>query len=460
MLPSVPDAGASRRRPADRPVADVLREPLAWLEAHVNRERDPSRPKTLATMRELLDLLGNPQDAAPVIHVTGTNGKGTTVRIASALLAARGLSVGTYTSPDLERVNERISRDGRAVDDETLARLLDDLRLREGLLSEVPSRFELLTAAAFAYFAEVAVDVMVVEVGVGGRLDATNVCEAEVAVVTNVELDHMELLGPTRRHIATEKAGIVWPGSTLVLGETDPELAPIFEAREPARIDRRDREFGVGASRPVVGGRLVDLFTRYGRHEEVFLPLHGAHQATNAACALAAVEDLFDAGLPRPLVEAGLGAARSPGRLEILERGPLVLADGAHNPAGMAALRRAIDEEFADRRPWYLVVGCLGGRDRAALLAPWKGLEVARVVVCEPDSPRGVPPEVLAEDVRALGYPADVIPDVPDAVAYARELAGNDGSPEAAVLVTGSLYVVGEARHALRSGASGEAAGP
>lgn len=460
MSPSVPEGPSSRRRPADRRVADVLQEPLAWLEAHVNRERDPSRPKTLATMRELLDLLGNPQDAAPVIHVTGTNGKGTTVRIASALLAARGLSVGTYTSPDLERVNERIGRDGRAVDDETLARLLDDLRLREGLLSEVPSRFELLTAAAFAYFAEVAVDVAVVEVGVGGRLDATNVCEAEVAVVTNVELDHMELLGPTRRHIATEKAGIVWPGSTLVLGETDPELEPIFEAREPARIDRRDREFGVSASRPAVGGRLVDFFTRYGRHEEVFLPLHGAHQAANAACALAAVEGLFDASLPRPLLEAGLAAVRSPGRLEILERGPLVLVDGAHNPAGMAALRRAIDEEFADRRPWYLVVGCLGGRDRAALLAHWKGLEVARVVVCEPDSPRRVPADVLAEDVRALGYPADVVPDVPDAVAYARELAGNDGSTEAAVLVTGSLYVVGEARHALRSQASGEAAGP
>lgn len=460
MAPSCSGGRASRRRPADRPVPDVLREPLAWLEDHVNRERDPSRPKTLSAMRELLDLLGNPQDAAPVIHVTGTNGKGTTVRIASALLAARGLSVGTYISPDLERVNERISRDGRAVDDETLARLLDDLRLREGLLSEIPSRFELLTAAAFAYFAEVAVDVMVVEVGVGGRLDATNVCEAEVAVVTNVELDHMDLLGPTRRHIATEKAGIVWPGSTLVLGETDPELEPIFEARQPARIDRRDREFGVAASRPAVGGRLVDLFTRYGRHDEVFLPLHGAHQATNAACALAAVEDLFDAGLPRPLVEAGLGAARSPGRLEVVGREPLVLLDGAHNPAGMAALRRAIDEEFGDRRPWYLVVGCLGGRDRAALLSPWKGLEVARVVVCEPDSPRRVPADTLAEDVRALGYPVDVLPDVPDAVAYAHELAGNDDSPEAAVLVTGSLYVVGEARHALARAAGGEAPGP
>ena len=204
---------------------------LRWLDDHVDLERrDPSRraTPTLERMWELATLLGSPQAAYPVVHVTGTNGKTSTSRMISALLAARGLSVGLYTSPHLERVNERLAWNGDPVSDDDLAALIDSISAVEPLMTEPPSYFEILTAAALAWFAEIAVDVAVLEVGLGGTWDATNVADASVAVVTNVGIDHVEYLGPTAHQIAREKAGIVKAGSALVLGETDPELAPFF----------------------------------------------------------------------------------------------------------------------------------------------------------------------------------------------------------------------------------------
>src|ERR1700686_3116271 len=272
-----------------------LPEALAFLDVHVNFETAPARrlAPTLDRMRALCTLLGEPQQAYPVVHLTGTNGKGSTARMISALLAAHGLSVGTYTSPHLERINERWVWNGEPIDDDTLAKPPPDLEPFEDHLGVRLSHFEVLTAAALRWFADVAVDVAVLEVGLGGRWDATNGADGAVAVVTNVGLDHAEVIGPTRAHIAAEKSGIVKPDSILVLGEPDPALVPIFEARAPSALWLRDRDFGCTRNLLAVGGRLVDLRTPSGETDDVFVPLHGPHQGDNAAAALAATEAFF-----------------------------------------------------------------------------------------------------------------------------------------------------------------------
>ena len=253
-------------------------------------------PAPLSRMEALIELLGSPQLQYPAIHITGTNGKTSTARMTTALLVSAGLSVGTDTSPYLQRLNERMSWNGEPISDEELDRILVLLSDVEPVLADRPSYMEIINAAAFEWFADIAVDVAVIEVGLGGKWDATNVVDGRVAVVTNVELDHVEYLGPTRRGIAEEKAGIVKPGATLVLGETDPELVPIFTERGPARVTR-GVDFGVSANALALGGRLVDLFTPYASYPDLFLPLHGSHQADNAAAALAAAECFLE----RPL---------------------------------------------------------------------------------------------------------------------------------------------------------------
>ncbi len=263
---------------------------------------------TLDRIRALCDLMGEPQLAAPVIHVTGTNGKGSTVAIATRLFEAVGLTVGAFTSPDLAVINERITRNGEPIGDSELIEVLASLAVLEPMLDSRPTRFDLLTAAAFRWFADVAVDVAVIEVGLGGRWDATNVVIPLVSVVTNVSEDHMEVLGPTLIDVASEKSGIVKEGSLLVLGETDPALAAVFlQAAERVGAtdvwrrgtNKGEGDFGCDANDVAVGGRLVDLRTPGGSYEQVFLSLHGAHQGDNAACALAAVEAFFAS----PLVE-------------------------------------------------------------------------------------------------------------------------------------------------------------
>ena len=217
------------------------------------------------------------------MHITGTNGKTSTARLVAGLLRAHGWKVGTYTSPNLERVNDRISIDGIEVDDDTLDSLLHTVERAEPHLTEPPSYFEILTAAALYWFSDEAVDVAVIEVGLGGTWDATNVVDADVAVVTNVALDHVEYLGPDRPSIARDKAGIITPMSSLALGETDPELVEIFAAREPQQLMLRGRDFGVTAYRLAVGGHTVDITTPRARYDEVFLDLHGSYQLDNAA---------------------------------------------------------------------------------------------------------------------------------------------------------------------------------
>jgi len=397
-------------------------------------------------MRELCAVLADPQHDQPTVHVTGTNGKGSVARMVTRLLGAHDLPVGTYLSPHLERVNERISRNGEPISDEALARMLTDLAGVEPLLQHRPSYFELLTAAAFRWFSDEAVAAAVVEVGLLGRWDATNVVDGTVAVLTNVGHDHTDGRGDWRSHIAEEKAGIVKAGSTFVVGETAPELAPVFDATPAQETWWRDRDFACTQNRLAVGGRLLSLRTPGGSYDDVLLPLHGEHQGENAAVALAAAEAFFDRPLEDDLVREAFVSVENPGRFEVVRHDPLLILDGAHNPEGALAAAATLAEGFTILGQRRLVVGVLEGRDPSELLAILDAASAAEVVCCTPDSPRALDAAALAAEVRAAGGTARVVPDVGDALAVALE-ASRD---EDAVLVTGSLYTVGLARTACR----------
>jgi dihydrofolate synthase/folylpolyglutamate synthase len=429
---------------------------LAWLDGHIDFEsKMPSRRAlpTLDRMRALMTLLGDPQESIPSVHVTGTNGKGSTSAMVTALMMAQGLNVGTYTSPNLERVSERLAYNGEPIDDESFLGVLSELASLELMLQERPTRFELLTAAAWSWFADNAVDAMVIEVGLGGTWDSTNVMHGDVALLTNFSYDHTDVLGPTLEGIAADKSGIIEEGSAVIVGETRADLVAIVEA-QAARVGAAavwvaGRDFGCEDNRVAVGGRLVTLWTPGGRYEDVLVPLHGAHQGTNAACALAAAEAFFGRPLDAAVVDEGFGIVRVPGRLEVVGRRPLVVLDGAHNVAGMTALGLALAEEFAVEGNTVAVVGMLSGRDPSAMLAALAPAGVSTVVACQPDSPRALPAADLADAGRALGLTVHVEPSVHDALALARGLVNARGL----IVITGSLYTVGAARSEVLAGA-------
>jgi dihydrofolate synthase / folylpolyglutamate synthase len=421
--------------------------PRAWLDGHVNLEATAGKVEALSLdrMRSLVSVLGDPQAAYPVIHLTGTNGKGSTARMVEAVLRAHGLSVGLYTSPDLEGVEERLVWDGRPIEPDDLDTLLRDLAAVEDLVDGTPSRFELLTAGAFRWFADLAVDVAVVEVGLLGRYDATNVADGTVAVVTNVGHDHTDGGPGWRRQVAGEKAGILKPGATLVLGETDPDLYPVFEEEGAERIWRRGRDFDAERNRAAVGGRLVDVRTPLSALEDLYLPVHGAHQGENLAVALTAAEAFFDRALDEDVVGEALGGLALPGRFEIVSREPLLVLDGAHNVDGVAALAATLRDDFPPVPTTVVVLGMLGGRDPAEMVAALD-LGAHDVVLCTTaPSPRALPAAEVAAVVEAAGLEVEVEPAVVEALGRARALA----TPEDRIVVTGSLYVVGAARAAL-----------
>jgi dihydrofolate synthase / folylpolyglutamate synthase len=455
--------------PRRQRVNKVLRYPMnhseavAWLDAHVNMEKGstvndvagtavpPRRldPPSLDRMRTLLRYLGEPQLDVPFVHVTGTNGKGSTARMISSLLAASGRSVGTYTSPHLERLNERLSYNGAAIDDRDLAQVLSDVALAEEAGGEPCSFFELTTAAAYRWFGDVAVESAVIEVGMGGNWDATNAGDGAVAVVTNIDLDHTEFFGPTREHVAREKVGIVKPESTAVFGERDPQIARLLHdlARErgATTIWQRGTDFDVTANRLAIAGRVLNLKTAHTRYEDVFVPLHGAHQGDNAAIALAAVEAFLEEPLDGDVVRAGFAAVENPGRLEVLGRRPLIVLDGAHNPAGAVVLRQSIDEAFAACERRVIVIGLLEGRDEVEIVRTvCEG--ATEVIAVAPSSPRAMNPERIRAACTAIGVSCGVARNVSDALARGKELTGETDM----LLVTGSLYLIGEARPLLR----------
>jgi len=413
-------------------------------------------------MRALLDASADPQKAYPVLHLTGTNGKTSTARMLASLLGASGLAVGSTTSPHLERINERITgpplgprrreKVRRQHDPIPDAELADQLRVLQGiesLMAERSSWFELVTACAFRWFADVAVDAAVVEVGMGGCWDATNVADGQVAVLTTVALDHTEYLGPTVADIAREKAGIIKAGATVVVGERDPAVVEAVERRAAevgaARVLLLERDVVCEGNEMAVGGRLLDIRTPWAEHTEVFLPLHGRHQGYNAVLAVAAAEAFLDAPLSEEVLAEGLGRVTSPGRLEVRGRDPLVLLDGAHNVQGMAALSRALDEEFAGTGPLVAVVGVLAGHDPGDLLDALGPDRLRLVIACRAPSPRTLEPDQVASAARHRGVEAVEVFSVAEALDAARA----DVAADEAILVTGSLYVVGAARACL-----------
>lgn len=427
----------------------TLADGLAWLDEHVNLEAKAGHIEGLSLdrMRTLVAYLGDPQTSYPVIHLTGTNGKGSTGQLITRLLTESGLSVGTYTSPHLERIDERIARNGEPIDDDDLAELLADLRRVESSVGDTSSYFELLTAGALRWFADIAVDVAVVEVGLLGRYDATNVCDGIVAVVTNVGRDHTDGQGDWRTRIAEEKSGIVKPDSTLVLGETDPQLLPIFHRAGAREVWERERDFECELNELAVGGRLLQLRTPSTTYEEVYLSLHGAHQGENAAAALAAAEAFFAAPVPDDVVRDAFGQVSMPGRFEVVGREPLIVIDCAHNPEGAAVAAATLHDDFETSGDTIIVVGMLSPRDPLAFLSALDAADASLVIASAAPSPRSLPPEDIAHAARELGVSAVVEPDVRAAVDHARRVAG----PNDAVLVTGSLWFVGPARAHLTS---------
>lgn len=415
-------------------------------------------------IRDLMDVLGSPQRAYPAIHLTGTNGKTSTARMIDALLRAHGLHTGRYTSPHLETVRERISLDGEPVSEERLVATYGEVaplaELIDARSSEPLTYFDMTTAMAYAAFADAPVDVAVVEVGLGGEDDATNVIEAGVCVLTPIGLDHTEWLGDTIEDIAWAKAGIIHKGATVVSAlQTEEAMRPILErcAEMGATLAREGSEFGVIERTQAVGGQLLTLQGLGGVYQEIFLPLFGAHQAQNAAVALAAVEAFLGAGkgkqLEADLVREGFAQVDSPGRLERVRSAPTILLDGAHNPHGMAATVSALEDEFAFRH-LVAVVAVLGDKDVSGLLDLLEPV-AARIVVTQNSSPRSMPVGELAQTaIEIFGEDrVTVAQTMPDAISEAVVIAEEDTSGELSgvgVLITGSVVTVADARKLLK----------
>lgn len=426
---------------------------LAYLDEHINLEKmlagERATAPTLDRIRELLALLGDPEKQYPIVHVTGTNGKTSTSRAISRLFGAHDLSVGTYTSPHLVSVTERILRDDQPISGEDFAALVAQLARLEPLMSARPTWFELVTAAGYAHFADTAVDVAVVEVGLGGTWDATNVGDGAVAVITSIGLDHAEFLGDTLESVAGEKAGIIKPGATVVVGDVGDGPREVIDVRADevgaASVIYAGEDFAVTSDRTAVGGRLVSLRTPHERYHELFLPLHGTHQSENLACAVAATEAFFGRGLGEDVVQAALSGLTSPGRLEVVGRHPLVIVDGTKNEAGAAAARAALDDEWAVAQPRVLVVGMLQGKgkDPARLLDALGARDAKLVIGVAAPSPRTVPADEIADAARTLGVAAETASSVEEGIARAKTEAGEEGL----VLVAGSLYVAGAVAH-------------
>ena len=409
-----------------------------------------------ARVEALCELLGTPQRSYPVIQVAGTNGKGSTAIMIDALLRALGLRTGRFTSPHLIDVTERISIDGEPISADTFDELVTQT---QPLIDIVDARaidgvpmtfFEVITALAYAAFAEAPVDVAVVEVGLGGVTDATNVMDAQVAVICPVDYDHTHLLGDTLTEIATEKAGIIKPGSQVVLAGQQPEAAAVLVRRcaeVGAKVYLEGVEFGVLERTPAVGGQMLRLDTAGGPVGELVLPLFGEHMARNAALAVAAVEAFLGGKALAPEVIAeGLAEVSAPARLEVVRRSPTVVLDTCHNPHGARATLAAVTEAFAFS-PLIGIVAVMADKDVAGLLETFD--EEFSTIVCTTvdGTSRALAPEALGERATEV-FGADrvrVAPTMADAIEVAVALADEAG-PGAGVLIAGSVIAAGQAR--------------
>lgn len=418
----------------------------------------------LAPLFRAMDVLGEPNKAYPIIHVTGTNGKTSTSRMIESVLRAHGLSTGRYTSPHLSKVTERISIDGHPVPDETFVRIWDEIRpylqiVDSELEAEGQPRltyFECLTILGFAIFADQPVNVAIIEVGLGGITDATNVGDGQVSVVTPISLDHTDLLGDTTEDIAHEKAGIIKPGGYLVSAAQPLDAAQVLlekanEVGVPFRFE--GVEFGVESRTVAVGGQVVTIQGIAGRYPELMVPLHGAHQAQNAAVAVAALEAFFggEKEVDFEVLQEGFAAVTSPGRLEVVRTAPTIIVDAAHNPDGIKASAAALQEAFTFTR-LVPVVGVLKEKDAEEILRELReslGDMASEYCFTQSNSPRAVPAAELAELAVDLGFGEDnvhIAEKLDDALEWAVERAEANDDLSGGVLVTGSITLVAEAR--------------
>jgi dihydrofolate synthase/folylpolyglutamate synthase len=454
MSDSSPEAG-SAPRPAE--TFDEAEDALLsrWPETRL----EPS----LDRIQAFTELLGDPQTTYPVIHLTGTNGKTSTSRMIDTLLRALNLRTGRFTSPHVETMHERISIDGEPLDDEQFVRAFTEVAAYTQLVDaeqEHPlSFFEAIVGMAFSAFADAPVDVAVVEVGMGGSWDATNVADGSVAVVLPIAVDHANYLGGTVTDIAIEKAGIIKDGATAILAEQSTEVATVLLARATqvgATVAREGLEFGVISRVPAVGGQTVSLQGLRARYDDIFLPLYGAHQAQNAAVALAAVEAFVgDEPLSDDLVRAAFAEVTSPGRLEVIRRSPTIVLDAAHNPSGAEAAAAALEDSFVFT-PLIGVIGVMADKDYEGVLAAFEP-HLAHLICTQNSTPRAMPAQVLGQAARAV-FGQDrvtVVPRLEDAIDQAAALAEageafGDALGSGGVLVTGSVVTVGEARTMLK----------
>lgn len=419
-------------------------EAIAYLDRHIGQGMKPG----LERIKDLLELMGRPDEGYPIVHVAGTNGKTSVARFTTLLLVAHGLTTGTFISPHLQRIEERLAINGRCSTEDEFALAVQDVKafadLREERGADPNTYFELTTAAAFAFFAEQAVNAAVVEVGLGGRLDATNIVEADVCVVTSIGVDHTEYLGEHVVSIAGEKLAIADPSSILVTGPL-PEQALDEAVRTSRDLGIQHRRHGVDfelvESGRGVGGWLATFEGAEETYPDVFLPLHGRHQLVNFSIAVASAEALLGHRLDPEAVRDAAAAATAPGRMEPLLSSPLVMVDGAHNADGVATLVESVREEFPTTR-WQLVFGVMGDKN-VELMVERLAPIIDGVVTTAVDHDRAVPPDELASIVaRRVDVPVLRSGSIEHAVDMARAEAGVEG----AVLATGSLYVVGAIR--------------
>ncbi|WBQ03270.1 bifunctional folylpolyglutamate synthase/dihydrofolate synthase [Kribbella sp. CA-293567] len=427
---------------------------------------------TLDRVRRLVELLGDPQKSYPVVHLTGTNGKTSTARMVDALLQEAGLRTGRFTSPHLETVRERITLNGEPIDEQRFVEVYAEIEPYVDVVdseNEHPlSFFEVMTGMAFAAFADAPVDVAVIEVGLGGTWDSTNVADGTVSVITPVAVDHAHILGADPVTIARDKSGIIKPGGTTVIAQQSLDVAEVLVRRAAevgAQVAREGLEYGVVSRSVAVGGQLISFKGLGGEYDDIFLPLHGEYQAHNAATALAAVEALLGATsqnegdrMTRELVEAGFAEVTSPGRMEVVRTSPTVIVDAAHNPHGAEATAATVSEAFAFQ-PLIGVLGCMKDKDVYAILEAYE--PIMETVVCTRNSfERSMPAEELGEiaaeifgEDRVLVRPK-LLDAIDDAIRLAEENALAMGT--GGVLVTGSVITAGEARTLLVRKTAGE----
>lgn len=428
-------------------------------DALLSRWPETKLEPSLDRIRAFVDLLGHPERSYPAVHLTGTNGKTSTARMIETLLLTMGLRTGRFTSPHLQRMSERIVLDGEPLSDEAFVQAFNDVAPYTHLVDssqEFPlSFFETVVGMAFAAFADAPVDAAVIEVGMGGAWDATNVVDASVAVILPISVDHAQYLGDSPVDIAIEKAGIIKPGSTVIVAEQRPEVYDVLLARAAevgATLLREGEDFGVDHRVAAVGGQVLTLRGLRATYDEVFLPLYGAHQAQNAAVALAAVEAFAGPeALAQDLVMEAFALATSPGRLEVVRRSPTIVLDAAHNPHGAAASAEALTDSFAFD-PLIGVMAVMADKDYEGVLSAFEP-HFAHVICTQNSSSRSMSAQALATAaIEVFGEDrVSVAVDLADAIDQAAALAEAGeafGSPlgSGAVMVTGSVVTVGEAR--------------